>query len=581
MSNRSSSGVRNLRAMFEANQEPTTSPSRGRSPSVSESVGSSSSRPISKVRASFVAVERSGQFGPQLGLRKMSTSNSGDASAGGDGASDTPEPESNSSNVEPSKVNGHIAANSQSAVSPVKEVGEQGTLDGSKDATASSEHPTTSDSLRDDNPSANPDKPVSAVEDETANLLPADPKDANIVANGNTLTESAEDQAGGVSGLASKAKSNDTSKQSEAAALSSSNEHSTQADTQDVSAITNEGASGQLESQEPSGGAVESTSEPASSRPSAIATNVEAPSAEGQSAAKASVAAAKSPKKASMAKTPSAPSRQPLAKTASPKQSIQAKEPSKNTSKEPAKAPIKKPSRASLGPNGHTGSGPKSKPASASSTGPSAGEASTSSFVKPRPKSPTRPVRLPQSATASTASSAAKLGGSAPSRSPSRVSNATTNFTRKPSTLNKDRPAAHSKAASSTRASLQNKPSRTSLPANARIPERPKSRASNVPTDDSFLARMMRPTASSASKTHEKVEVKSPPQKGSSVKPNRKSEGAEQDKSKRSKSPTAGALEQAPEAETSKVAPAPQEEVGETTSDTLNEALLLSETVTT
>jgi len=41
--------------------------------------------------------------------------------------------------------------------------------------------------------------------------------------------------------------------------------------------------------------------------------------------------------------------------------------------------------------------------------------------------------------------------------------------------------------------------------------------------EEGFLARMMRPTASSASKTHEKVEVKTPPRRAASV---RKQPGA-------------------------------------------------------
>ena len=71
-----SGGVRNIRAMFEAKNEQVSPPSRGRSPAGgSESVRSSSSRPISKVRTSFVAVEKSGL----LGLRKAS--DVGDTSA--------------------------------------------------------------------------------------------------------------------------------------------------------------------------------------------------------------------------------------------------------------------------------------------------------------------------------------------------------------------------------------------------------------------------------------------------------------------------------------------------------------------
>ena len=66
-------GVRNLRAIFETSEHPTASPpSRGRSPAHSEA--SIHSRPVSKVRASFVVVERSGDIedGQHWGLRKIS-----------------------------------------------------------------------------------------------------------------------------------------------------------------------------------------------------------------------------------------------------------------------------------------------------------------------------------------------------------------------------------------------------------------------------------------------------------------------------------------------------------------------------
>ncbi|KAK5090415.1 hypothetical protein LTS08_002684 [Lithohypha guttulata] len=68
-------GVKNLRAMFEhKTSDQSTSPSsRGRS-SPNGSLASSNSRPVSKVRSSFVAVERSGEAGQpsQWGLRKTS-----------------------------------------------------------------------------------------------------------------------------------------------------------------------------------------------------------------------------------------------------------------------------------------------------------------------------------------------------------------------------------------------------------------------------------------------------------------------------------------------------------------------------
>ncbi|KAK5943601.1 hypothetical protein PMZ80_004609 [Knufia obscura] len=67
-------GVKNLRAMFENkhSDQSTSPPSRGRSPN--GSISSAHSRPVSKVRASFVAVERPGEAGQpaQFGLRKQS-----------------------------------------------------------------------------------------------------------------------------------------------------------------------------------------------------------------------------------------------------------------------------------------------------------------------------------------------------------------------------------------------------------------------------------------------------------------------------------------------------------------------------
>ena len=124
-----------------------------------------------------------------------------------------------------------------------------------------------------------------------------------------------------------------------------------------------------------------------------------------------------------------------------------------------------------------------------------------------KPKSPTRPVRLPASATAQTASSAAKTGTSL-SRSPSRASTTNPGLGRKPSTLKRERPVAKVPAGST----IAKKASRPSL-GQTKEHDQPRSRSSTVSksTDSSFLARMMRPTTSSAQKTHEKTDIKSPP----------------------------------------------------------------------
>lgn len=125
--------------------------------------------------------------------------------------------------------------------------------------------------------------------------------------------------------------------------------------------------------------------------------------------------------------------------------------------------------------------------------------------TKPSSKSPTRPVRLPASLITPTAASAARTGTLARSQSHVNLRSSPKaelgkTLSRKPSTLRPD----------------------TSRLANHTIPDRPRSRvsttSSRAPGEESFLARMMRPTASSASKMHDKVEPRSPPRLGKPVK---------------------------------------------------------------
>ncbi|KAL3421358.1 mucin-7 precursor protein [Phlyctema vagabunda] len=140
-------------------------------------------------------------------------------------------------------------------------------------------------------------------------------------------------------------------------------------------------------------------------------------------------------------------------------------------------------------------------------------------FVKPKPRSPTRPVRLPASLTAHTASSGSKTAVASPpnrqtlsrasgnaqsntTRSPSRATGSKA-ITRNPSTTNKtsSRPSLGPPPGNT----LNKKTSRQSLPGHG------------APADEGFLARMMRPTTSSASKTAEKV-PDTPPKRTQSVK---------------------------------------------------------------
>ncbi len=220
-------------------------------------------------------------------------------------------------------------------------------------------------------------------------------------------------------------------------------------------------------------------------------------------------------------KTPNSPtvagSPAPL-KPASPRQPLHHKPAA--PSGEPKKEPAKKKSRISVGPK--VPGVAAIKPGKGTTTGDENSEKKPglpSPTTKLRPKSPTRPARLPAAATATTASSAAKLGDAVPTRSPSRASVA---HAGKSSVLGRDRAAPS--------ANPRKPSSRPSLPAPLNPTQKPKSRvsmASAKAPEGSFLARMMRPTQSSASKTHEKVDHP-PVTKSHNVKPKRKSEGSDE-----------------------------------------------------
>ncbi|KFH46422.1 hypothetical protein ACRE_027630 [Hapsidospora chrysogenum ATCC 11550] len=137
---------------------------------------------------------------------------------------------------------------------------------------------------------------------------------------------------------------------------------------------------------------------------------------------------------------------------------------------------------------------------------------SNTGFVKPKPKSPTKPVSLPPSLMAPTASSVSKGAAtrqslsrqsgslrppSAAARAPSRASVSTATgptktIKRQASSINRPRPS-------------------LGLPPKKASEDHPITKKDSQ-VDESFLARMMRPTQSSSSKTHEKVPT-TPPRK--------------------------------------------------------------------
>lgn len=215
-----------------------------------------------------------------------------------------------------------------------------------------------------------------------------------------------------------------------------------------------------------------------------------------QTPVKNTPAASSEPAKAPGAAEPAGPVR-PGRSAAAPGPVVAApatKEPSKAL-KSPDPAPQPKPVAKPTNTTSHPPTTPKAaKPntekKAAPATGPSPG-----GFVKPRPKSPTRPVKLPASLTTHTAASGSRNrnAGSAP---PSSHENSA-------------RSASRSKALGrSSSAAGRQRPS---------IGPPPKQPAKDHPVvkkdakvDEGFLARMMRPTQASASKQNEKVPVTPP-----------------------------------------------------------------------
>lgn len=143
-------------------------------------------------------------------------------------------------------------------------------------------------------------------------------------------------------------------------------------------------------------------------------------------------------------------------------------------------------------------------------------------FVKPKPKSPTRPLHLPPSLTTHTAASASKVGNGAAAPAPGRQSNSRASGNAQHLNVHpaSHRPSSRSSASTTGTATgskgLKRQNSNVSRPRPSLGPP-PKPAAKDHPpskkdshVDEGFLARMMRPTQSSQSKTAEKVPVTPP-----------------------------------------------------------------------
>lgn len=490
MSVKTNPTVNNLRAMFEQNYELTSPPSRGRSPVGSEILRSEDNRPISKVRTSFISVERSGQMGPSNGVKKLSEDP--ERKAGGEGNTEPKEATDNkvkSNGIhEPSSVadikakhnvneekagEGEVRAdvsapgNSEPAAGCADAITEKQEVE----TEVGTDRAENSDTKNEGNELNTPE--TAGQSKDLGEILKGAPFESEIGEKSNIAKGQIESPPAGAT----------------AAAKKSAVPHPEQSNNRSKSS--------------------KPLSQPKStSRPSVITTKKAS-----SQASKAGATASKEP--SDNPKTPVSPSiagRRPPLKTVAPGKSFT--KPA-IPSGDPKKDLTKRASRISIGSN-VPGSAKADKSAGVSDENAKKPSITSPPKTKPRPKSPTRPVRLPAAAMATTASSAAKLGDVLPIRSPSRASivptsKATSGIGRTPSN-NTRKPS-----------------SRPSLPAQPAPNQKPRPRtsmASIKAPEGSFLARMMRPTQSSASKTHEKVEA-APAAKSQFVKPNRKSDGSE------------------------------------------------------
>ncbi|KAH8906318.1 hypothetical protein BR93DRAFT_741341 [Coniochaeta sp. PMI_546] len=209
--------------------------------------------------------------------------------------------------------------------------------------------------------------------------------------------------------------------------------------------------------------------------------------------------------------------------TKSPTVTKPLKSPATAAPKLPAKTPEKKAAHPekTTAPRASTST---TKPASTSTPGASSAKKppplhpspASTGFVKPKVKSPTRPVKLPPGLTTHTAASATKFN--VPRESLPGASHSAEGQARSHSRASISTTATRTTAAATAGKPLKRQSSTISRPRPSIGPPPKQQSKDHPPTkkeahvDEGFLARMMRPTAASASKTHEKTPL-TPPRK--------------------------------------------------------------------
>ncbi|PSR81403.1 hypothetical protein BD289DRAFT_484448 [Coniella lustricola] len=453
-------------------EEGAAADERGRSPGGVSSVRSNASdspRPLSKVRTSFVAIEKDGR----IGLQRQA---SGDSIASGRKYSGDPE-------LASSILQDHTRTNVSSPSSTRPELP---TSFGSaivspcalQDAGPTSA-PVTSEPAQAPSEPAAPSKPAFAG---AIDPKPPSPSTDSVAqdttsAGNSSPAGSAGPQPGRQEGLAEAAQIRQAPRRQDSK-IASVWPPSQAAKENSVQPVLGEAQGKSDEEQGNSSGPNDAASEGTRSTPVLNGTSTAVKSSPPPtSAASEPKPAVKEAEPKPMAKAP-----QPAVKEAEPKSTI--------------KAPVQAPKRSTTPPASQKPVTEKKTPSTVSPA-----------FVKPRPKSPTRPVKLPASLTTHTAASGQRTKNGGP---PSAHAN---------------RPQSRTSATSSGK-SMKRSVSASGGRQRPSIGPPPKQTAKDHPVpkkevkapDESFLARMMRPTQASASKVADKIQVPTtPPRKVSTA----------------------------------------------------------------
>ncbi|ROV93390.1 hypothetical protein VMCG_08429 [Cytospora schulzeri] len=433
--------VRNLRAMFETKPQESP-PDRGRSPAES-STDTNSPRRLSKVRTSFVAIEKDGRIGLQRNSSEAS-SVSGRKLSGDTEATSSVQLDNTATNV-PSPTNSRSDLNR----------GPASAIPSSSPQRESGHSPAGGDTT-----STNSSGPQGSI--------PGDPRGPTTLTAGRqaVLAESPQIRQG---------TGRDRESQSPKSSGGRRPDQGGKTDEKQAAPADTQGESG-TEAEGVNQGGDKAPTDDSTSRGTSGSAAVNKP-VNGVDKTKAIKPAAGTAQKT--ANTQPVKSSMPVSQSKPANKPAERKSRRSTTPTADKKATGRKPPSASVSPEG---------------------------FVKPRPRSPTRPAKLPASLTTHTAASGSKARAvSGPAHAPA------------PAPATAARPTSRSSANSGTASKGMRRSSSVAARQRPSLGPPPKLPAKDHPlpkkeskVDEGFLARMMRPTQAYANKVNEKVPTTPP-----------------------------------------------------------------------